>query len=113
MRHLQTISDKYSKTGLVLLGVNFSDSKEVAQEELRRQGVTFTNILDTSSAAQKVEMQDYRVSAVPANYIIDRQGRIVDGWYGNDKTFARAMRAIKQAGIPDARPLDASEKVAK
>jgi hypothetical protein len=95
----------YSGQGLVLLGMNTSDAKDVALEELRRQNVSFTNIIDSSPAATKVSFE-YRGSGVPLNYVIDREGRIADGWYGNEEDFSRAMKAVSKAGIKDARPLD-------
>lgn len=104
MRYLQQIQDKHSKAGLTVLGADFADAKDIALEELRRQNVSFPNVIDASPAGRKA-MDAYRVSGIPLNYIIDKDGKIVDGWCGNEPTFERAMKAIKKAGIADAKPL--------
>jgi peroxiredoxin len=35
----------------------------------------------------------------PLNYIIDRQGKIVDAWYGYEEGHTRALAALKKAGL--------------
>ena len=105
MWHLQEIQDKYGDRGLVLLGMNASDARDIALAELQRNNVRFVNIVDSSPAAQKVNFEQYKTSGVPLNYIIDKEGKVVDAWYGNEDDFARAMKAIRTAGIKEARPL--------
>lgn len=53
-------------------------------------------MLDTSDKAADVANRQYKSSGVPLNYIVDREGKIVDGWYGND--YARALRRIDALG---------------
>ena len=36
---------------------------------------------------------------MPVNYIIDREGKIVGGWYDNDEGFQRVLAALKKAGL--------------
>ncbi len=62
--------------------------------------MTFPNVLDSSETAQKAIMQYETLmgmSAMPMTYVIDRQGKIVDSWYGysEDKT----KQAIKKLGL--------------
>jgi hypothetical protein len=33
------------------------------------------------------------------NYIIDPQGKVVDGWYGYEEGHSRALAALKKAGL--------------
>ncbi len=86
MRHLQEQYLNYREKGLVVLGINCSDDKTIALEFLKENSATFPNILDTSQAAIKTSLEDYQtlggMSAVPLSYIIDREGKIVAGWYG-------------------------------
>ena len=86
MRHLQEQYLSYREKGLVVLGINCSDDKKIALEFLKENSATFPNILDTSEAAITTYFQDYQTlsgySAVPLSYIIDREGKIVAGWYG-------------------------------
>lgn len=98
MRHLQELYLQYKDHGLVILGMNASDDKQIALEFMRENGATFPTILDASDAATKVSFQDYRASGVPLNYIIDREGKIVDAWYGYEEGHPRAMAALQKTG---------------
>lgn len=113
MRHLQDIQDRYAGQGLVVLGMNVADARDVALEELQRQKVSFTSVVDTSPAASKVCFEGYRMSGVPLNYVIDKEGKIVDGWYGNEEDFSRAMKAVNKAGIKEAHPLETTPAATK
>ena len=99
MRHLQKFHEKYAGKGLVLLGFNCADEKQIALEFFRENGAKFPTILDTSRAAERVSWLDYKAEGVPVNYIIDRAGKIVGGWYDNDEGFQRALTALKKAGL--------------
>jgi peroxiredoxin len=99
MRHLQTLHEKYNGKGLVLLGFNCSDDKKIALEFQRENGVTFPAIVDSSEAAVRVGFRDYKAGGVPLNYIIDKQGKIVDTWYGYEEGHKRALAALEKAGL--------------
>ena len=98
MCHLQELFEQFKDKGLVILGLNVSDDKKIALDFMAENGATFPNILDSSDAAVQVSFQDYRSSGVPLNYIIDRDGKIVDAWYGYQKGHPRAMAALKKTG---------------
>jgi hypothetical protein len=38
---------------------------------------------------------------VPLNYILDREGKVADAWYGGKETFARAMKLLQKLGIAE------------
>ncbi len=99
MRHLQKFHEKYGDKGLVLLGFNCADHKQIALEFLRENGAKFPTILDNSRAAQRISYLDYKAGGVPVNYIIDRAGKIVGGWYDNDEGYQRVLAALKKAGL--------------
>jgi peroxiredoxin len=99
MRHLQKLHTRYESKGLVILGFNFADDKQIALEFLRENEATFPTILDSSDAATKIAFQDYRASGVPVNYVIDREGKVVDAWYGYEKGHPRAKAALAKAGL--------------
>jgi peroxiredoxin len=99
MRHLQKLHEKYRDKGLVILGFNSSDDKKIAMEFLRENSATFPTVLDSSDAARKVDYEGYKCTGVPLNYIIDRQGKIVDAWYGYEEGHARALAALEKAGL--------------
>lgn len=99
MRHLQTLHEKYNGKGLVILGFNCADDRKIALEFLRENGATFPTILDSSDAATKTGHSDYKMSGVPLNYIIDRQGKVVEAWYGYEEGHKQALAAIEKAGL--------------
>ena len=98
MVHLQKLHKKYRDKDVVILGCDVSDDKKIALEFLRENSATFPNILDSSAAAQKIAFQGYRVSGVALNYMIDREGKVVDAWYGHEKGHERAIQALRKLG---------------
>lgn len=99
MVHLQKLHEKYNDKGLVILGLNRADDKQIALDFLRENSATFPTIIDSSEAARKTGSQDYRASGVPLNYIIDQKGKIADAWYGYEKGHKRALRVLEKLGV--------------
>ena len=118
MCHLQELYAKYKSKGLVILGFDASDDKKIALEMLRDNGATFPNVIDSSEAATKVCFRQYQGrhgSAVPMNYIIDREGKVVDAWYGGGKEHPKAIAALLKNGgeLGDAIRQETKAKVVK
>jgi peroxiredoxin len=94
------LQTKYHDRGLVVLGVNTSDARDVALEYLRENKVNFLNLLDTSGAGDRA-MRSYETlagtSAVPMTYLIDRGGKVVEAWYGFEP--GRAEKALHKLGL--------------
>ena len=84
---------------MVILGFNCSDDKQIALEFMRENSATFPNILDSSDTARRTGFDGYKMSGVPLNYIIDREGKVVDTWYGYEKGHKRALAALEKAGV--------------
>jgi hypothetical protein len=99
MCHLQELHRQYQGKGVAILGFNPSDDKKIALEFLAENGATFPTILDSSAKAERVAFREYGISGVPVNYVIDRQGKVVDAWYGYEEGHARAKAALKKAGF--------------
>ena len=99
MRHLQRLHEKYRDEGLVILGFNCADDKQIAMDFMRENSATFPNVLDSSDAAVKVGFEGYRMSGVPLNYVIDREGKVVDAWYGYERGHKRAIAALEKSGV--------------
>jgi peroxiredoxin len=99
MRHLQTHYVKYKDKGMVILGFNCADDKQIALDFMRANSATFPNVLDSSDAAVKVGFSSYKMGGVPLNYIIDKEGKIVDAWYGYEEGHKRALAALEKSGL--------------
>lgn len=99
MCHLQTHYEKYKDKGMVILGFNCADDKQIALDFMRANSATFPTILDSSDAAIKVGFDSYKMSGVPLNYVIDKEGKIVDAWYGYEEGHKRALEALEKAGL--------------
>ncbi|MHC4164973.1 MAG: hypothetical protein ACYSUM_22900 [Planctomycetota bacterium] len=102
MVHLQHVWEKYNKNDVVILGFNSADDKAIAEEFLQEKGITFPNILDPSWTAKEVSMTDYKGSAVPLNYVIGRDGRVVAGFSGYAKGDRRGLDALEDALVAPA-----------
>ena len=97
----QQLYQEYRDKGPVFLGFNCSDDKRVARAFLRENDVTFPSVLDSSEAAARLIHTDYgnKSGLLPLNYILDPQGRVVDGWFGQDQDPDRVLAALKKAGL--------------
>ena len=99
-RSLQKLYLKYKDKGLVVLGVNTADDRKIALDYLKANKVTFPNVLDSSDTAHRA-MRAYEtlheVSSVPTTYLIGRDGKMVEAWYGYHE--GRAAKALKKLGF--------------
>ncbi len=62
--------------------------------------MTFPNVLDSSNAALQAMMQYETLgsmSAVPMTYVIGREGKVVEAWYGYEPD--RTEKALKKLGF--------------
>jgi peroxiredoxin len=99
MCHLQELYEKYKNKEMVILGFNCADDKKIAMEFMRENSAAFPNILDSSDEARSTYFDKYKGSGVPLNYIIDREGKVVDAWYGYEEGHKRAFTALEKAGV--------------
>ncbi len=80
--------------------MNVADSRKIAQDYLKENHVTFPIILDVSPAGREA-MNHYlalpELGADPMTYVIGRDGKIVDGWFGYDPDKTRA--AVEKLGL--------------
>ncbi len=80
--------------------MNVADSRKIALDYLKENQVTFPIILDISPAARKA-MGQYlalpELGADPMTYVIGRDGKIVDGWFGY--YGRRTQAALEKLGL--------------
>ncbi len=84
---------------MVVLGVNTADDRKIALDYMKDNKVTFPNVLDASGTAIQAmaKYETLGMSAVPMTYVINRDGKIVDAWYGFEND--RAEKARKKLGL--------------
>lgn len=101
MCHLQELYKKYKDQGLIILGFNEIDNRQIGLDFLRDNSATFPNVLDSSDAARRIKRDGYGTSAVPTNYVIDRQGNVVDAYVpSNDQSsYKRAVEILEKLGL--------------
>ena len=80
--------------------MNVADNRKIALDYLKENKVTFPIILDISPAARKamgryLALED--LGADPMTYVIGRDGKLVDGWFGYDSD--RTQAAVKKLGL--------------
>lgn len=99
MGHLQKLYEQFQDKGLVVLGFNSADDKEIALSFMHENGATFPCVLDSSTKAMMIGLTAYHASGVPVTYVIGRDGKIVDGWIGYEEDDPRVANALKKLGI--------------
>lgn len=97
--YLEKLHRKYGSKGLIVLGFDFADDRQIALDFLHQNSVTFPNILDSSDEAIKTGFMTYGATAAPVNYILDREGKIVAAWLGYEKGQKQAIAALEKLGL--------------
>jgi len=80
--------------------VNVADDRKTALDYLKANHVTFPITLDTSPAARRAIAQYEALpdlGADPMTYIIGRDGKILDAWFGYDSRKTQA--ALEKLGL--------------
>jgi peroxiredoxin len=72
MPRLDTLYQKYRKSGFVLLGVNVDDDPHTALATAARLNVSFPVLLDTDKKVSKL----YDLNTMPSTIVIDRDGKM-------------------------------------
>ncbi len=79
--------------------MNSADNKDIALEFLKKKGITFPVILDSSPEGQRITNQVYRANAVPTTYLINPVGWIQASWVGFDGDKKKVMRLLRELKI--------------
>ena len=72
MPRLDTLYQKYHKSGFVLLGVNVDDDPRTALATAAKLNVSFPVLLDTDKKVSKL----YDLNTMPSTVVIDRDGKM-------------------------------------
>jgi peroxiredoxin len=98
MVHLQKMHTELAGKGLAVLGFNCADDATIAKKLMRDHGVTYPTVLDSSPAALAAA-QAYGMSGVPLTYVIDRDGKVVESFYGFTEGDWRGLDSLEKLGI--------------
>jgi len=78
MPELQNLHDARKDSGLVVLEVNFKETRDTAEKFATKNGLTFRILLDEHGAAAR----DFQLFGLPTTYFIDRAGVIRHSYMG-------------------------------
>ena len=80
MPELQALHDKYAERGFTVLGVSIDEGgPQKVQKLVDSKKFTYPMALDS---AQEPTWERFHVQAIPAAFLVDRDGRIVAQWTG-------------------------------
>lgn len=71
---LQALHETYEASGLRIVGVNWLDSEREARAFVQEFGLTYPNGPDV----REVIAKQYRITGAPENFVIGRDGRVVE-----------------------------------
>ncbi|HEX7320053.1 MAG TPA: TlpA disulfide reductase family protein [bacterium] len=86
---LERIYNRFKNKNFLVIGIDNDDDYEIAKRFLNENSITYPNVIDASPAAQDIQCKQYQTKAgrraSPMTYLIDRDGKVADAWYGSDK----------------------------
>ncbi|MBI2511625.1 MAG: TlpA family protein disulfide reductase [Opitutae bacterium] len=103
MPHTQEVAAHYKDQGVVVLANCTSDTRAKFEQWVKTNGENYPDILWTHDAAERtptrVSHARYGVNGIPCQFVIDREGRIVDIVIGYLKGEAILEAALSKAGV--------------
>jgi thiol-disulfide isomerase/thioredoxin/outer membrane lipoprotein-sorting protein len=88
------LHERYAKKGLVVYGVNCSESQAKAKAFIDKFGYTFPQLLDQDGDVQT----RYQITAIPTVFIVDRKGNISAHMVGG-RSEEELVAALGRAGF--------------
>ena len=95
MPAVQKFHREYADRGLVVLGLSVDEDTSGVAEFVARMGVTYPILLVGDSGVDA----HYGVSAVPSFLLIDKKGRVAQGWMGFDPSYEVRWRRSLEAEL--------------
>ncbi len=91
MPYLQSLNDRYSEQGVVVLAINQEESRSTVDRFINGRGYTFTVLLDTDGAVAR----DYGVWGIPYTVVVDQSGMPHTVWAGPEGAEAEVLRLLE------------------
>jgi len=92
---LENLHQEFKDSPFVILGIDIKESKDAVLKSVRKNGVSYTNLLDTDG---QVSAQ-FGVSSTPMKFLIDRQGNLVTAAMGYRDWGSDDFKSLIQALI--------------
>ena len=94
MPELQALHARFAGRGFTVVGVSIDEAKDARKVKkfVAAKGITYPVALD---GAQASAWERFRVKAVPAAFLVDRDGRIVAQWTGTSTDAAALERMLE------------------
>ena len=103
MPHTQEVAAHYKDQGVVVLGSCTSDTRAKFESWVKGNEATYPDIIWTHDKAERTpdraSRKLYGVSGIPTQFIIDREGKIVDIVIGYAKGEVLLDDALRKAGV--------------
>ena len=94
MPQVAKIHAEYRNRGVEVMSINVGESAAKAGDYLKKNGYTFTSLLDEDRAVST----KYKINGIPTLVVIDPSGKVTDYLVGaRDDVALRA--ALKKAGV--------------
>ena len=91
---IDKLHERYGKKGLVVYGVNCSESQTKAKAFVDKYGYKFPQLLDRDGSVQT----RYQITAIPTVFIVDKKGNISAHLVGG-RSEAELVAALERAGF--------------
>jgi len=91
---IATLHERYAKKGLVVYGVNCSETQAKAKAFVEKYGYNFPQLLDKDGSVQTA----YQITAIPTVFIVDKEGTIRAHLVGG-RSEKELVAALERAGL--------------
>jgi peroxiredoxin len=84
----------FKDKGFTVFGVSLDEKKEVWQEAVAADKLTWTQVSDLKGW-QSVAAEMYGIQSIPTNYLIDKEGKIIGKNLRGEELIAKLKEVIK------------------
>ncbi len=84
---IKRIYDKYHSKGMEIIGISFDENKTIWKESIKKEKSNWDHIYEgiNNVGNEGTISKAYYVQPIPAYILIDKEGIIIDRYYGADK----------------------------
>ena len=99
MPSIENLHRRYKGKSFVVIAIDIREKKDTVIRSIRREGVTFTNLLDTTGEVSAL----YGVQSTPVKFLIDANGNMLGVGLGykdwdNEEMNSLIQLLLEQAG---------------